>query len=117
MTGTFSDPKIGVDAAPLARAAAGGAARDALGRIGIETEEGASVEDTVREGARQGLGRILGGGRDAPSDGEEDTGEAGEGEEAAAPSARDELIERGLGAVFGGRRQTEEPPAEDAPEE
>ena len=116
VTGTFSDPKIGVDAAPLASAAAGGAARDALGRLGIETEEGAGLEETVREGARQGLGRILGGGRKAPA---EDAPEADPAtdEEAAAPSARDELIERGLGAVFGGRRQAEEPPAEDTPEE
>ena len=118
VTGTFSDPKIGVDAAPLARAAAGEQVRSALGRIGIETEEGAGLEETVREGARQGLGRILGGGRETPADGEENADEANE--EAASP--RDELIERGLGAVFGGRRQAEEPaaeepPVEDAPEE
>ena len=97
VTGTFSDPKIGLDAAPLARAAAGGAARDALGRIGIETEEGAGLEDTLREGARQGLGRILGGDRQAAPEGGEDAAE----DESA--SSGDALLRRGLGAVLGGR--------------
>ena len=106
-----ADPKVGLDAAPLAGRVANDQLRGALGRVGIEAE-GESVEETLREGARQGLGRILrgeSGSQDGtPPDGEEAEAEAG---------PRGELIEQGLGAIFGGRRQAEEPADEAAPEE
>jgi AsmA protein len=102
VSGTFSDPKIGVDAAPLAREAAGSAARDALGRVGIEVGEGEGIEDAVRNRAARELGGLLGGSRGAPTEDQE-----------AAPSPRDRLIEQGLGAVFGRQRGGEEPPAEE----
>lgn len=120
VSGTFSDPKVGVDAGPLAKGVASDKVRGLLGKAGIETEAGGSLEDTVREGARQGLGRLLGGERKAPADDvpADDTSEGSpsEDEEAAAPSGRDALIQQGLGAVFGGRKPSEEKPAE-APEE
>lgn len=104
VSGTFSDPKVGIDAAPLARAAAGEQVRGALGRVGIEVGEDESVEDAVRDRAVRELGGLLGG-RDAPAEGEEQT-----------PNVRDQAIERGFGAIFGGRREAEEPVEEDEAE-
>jgi uncharacterized protein involved in outer membrane biogenesis len=61
VTGTFNNPKLGIDTAPLAEQAVRGAAADALGRAGIDVGEGQSVEDAVRERARSELGNLLGG--------------------------------------------------------
>ena len=102
VTGTFSAPKIGVDAAPLARDALGGAARDALGRAGVTVGEGESVEDAVRNRARGELDRVLG----TPEGETEDEGRR--------------MLREGLGGLLGGRRggeAAEEPPAEEEPEE
>ena len=119
VSGTFSDPEVGLDTAPLLRGVAGDQVRSLLGRAGIETTEGAGVEDALREGAAQGLGRLLGGDRDAPAEGEAPAEGTDEdpGDEAEAASPRDELIEQGLGAIFGGRRGTEEPAEEAEPQE
>ena len=93
VSGTFSEPRIGVDAAPLARDALGGAARDALGRAGVTVGEGQSVEDAVRDRARGELERVLG-----PQDGEaEDEGRR--------------LLREGIGGLLGGRREA--PPADE----
>ncbi|WP_031552779.1 AsmA family protein [Parvularcula oceani] len=70
VTGTFSDPKIGVDAEPLVRDAAGGAVREVLRGQGVELGEDQSVGDALRGRATQELGRLFGRGSDEETEGE-----------------------------------------------
>ena len=96
VSGTFSDPKVGVDAAPMARSAVLRGASGVLGRVGVEVGEDQSVEDAVRERARGELDRVLG-----TPEGEEDEGRR--------------MLREGLGGLLGGRRGAAE--AGEAPEE
>jgi AsmA protein len=61
VTGSFNAPKIGIDTRPLAEQAARGAAAKALGRAGIEVQEGQRVEDALHVRARSEVGNLLGG--------------------------------------------------------
>ncbi|MEM9838808.1 MAG: AsmA family protein [Pseudomonadota bacterium] len=60
VTGTFNEPKIKVDTAPLLRSAAEDKAADALRRSGIDVEEGQSVGDALRERAGSELRNLFG---------------------------------------------------------
>ncbi|MBB4659744.1 AsmA family protein [Parvularcula dongshanensis] len=105
VSGTFSNPKIGVDAQPLAQAAASGALRNVLGGQGINLGEGETVREGVTNRARDEVGRILGRGRPATEDPdaqapEEETDETEEEEEEEA-----DPISRGLDSIFGGKGQ------------
>lgn len=60
VTGTFSEPKFGIDTKPLAAAAARGAAKDLLGDVGIEVDEGETIEKAIREKAGSEIRDFLG---------------------------------------------------------
>lgn len=71
--GTFNEPRISLDTEPLARELVRGAASDALG---LDVDEGQSLEDAVRERAtsefRNLLGGLTGRGRQEEDDQDED---------------------------------------------
>lgn len=60
ISGTFSDPKISVDTSPIVQELTRGAARDALGKVGINVDDDKSIEDTLRDKARSELRNIFG---------------------------------------------------------
>jgi len=69
--GTFSQPKISVDTSPIVKELTRGAAKDALGKVGIDVEEGQSVGDTLKDKARSELLGLFGS-RKKKDDQEED---------------------------------------------
>lgn len=84
VTGSFSDPDIALDPDPLLQELARGAAADALGKVGIDVEEGQKVEDALRERARSEIINLLGGRKkqeepDAAADDEPPADEEGDG--------------------------------------
>lgn len=60
VTGTFSDPKIGIDPAPLIQSRAEQAAKDALGSVGVDVDDDQSIGDALRSRARGELLNLLG---------------------------------------------------------
>lgn len=104
VSGTFSQPKIGLDTGPLIRNAATKGVSDVLKKQGIDVPDGAgSVEDVLKGAANKELGKLLG----TKKDGKDDAAPEGD-EEAAAPDPTDQLIQLGVGALLGGNNDDEQ---------
>ena len=114
--GTFSKPTVGIDAEALVRAGAENQLRGLLdGVLGGDEEQSDETTDandedaperaTPEDTARRALEGILGGGGSPePTDTDEEAA-------APEPSLEEDLINTGLGAIFGSKKEaeTEEP--------
>ena len=60
ITGTFNEPKITVDTGPIVAELTRGAAKDALGKIGVDVGEDQSIEDTLRDKAKSEILNLFG---------------------------------------------------------
>jgi AsmA protein len=102
ISGTFNEPKIGFDTSSLLRNAVDGRLKDVLGGQGIDVGEGESVEDALKNRARDELQGLLGGRKQ-----EEPSTEEGETppEEEEEKSLEDELKDSALDALFGKRKK------------
>ena len=99
VSGSFNEPKIGVDADAVVRGAAQNALGDVLRKQGINVAPEQSVEDALRGRAREELGKLLNPSRDEEEEKEEAANTDGETAEEADPTQQ--LIEQGLGSIFG----------------
>lgn len=99
VSGTFNNPKVGVEWQSLARNVANDKIKDVLGRAGIDAAEGETLEDTLRNTAREELQRRLLGDQKTDEEGTEETKEK---------RPEDVLIEQGLGALFGSSKKKED---------
>ena len=102
VSGTFNAPRVGIDAAPVIQGLATGQLRDLLGDQGVELQEGATLEDSLRETARSELGRLLSGNREEETEGEPEGAPNDEDANATPePSLEEALINEGLNRLFG----------------
>lgn len=117
VTGSFSQPKIGLDVEALLRAKPEQALRnliDSLGKKGEESEAGAEGA-TKEDAALKVLEGVLGGAKPAAgatgSDAKSSSGES------APPSLKDAVAEEALNQLFGKKKPAETPPEPEEPEQ
>ncbi|ADM10635.1 putative AsmA protein [Parvularcula bermudensis HTCC2503] len=130
VTGTFSDPKIGINLRSVAEQAVRNRVGSALSDRGVDLAPGETLEEALTGTARNELMRRLGGAvpgntQTPPAPAEEggdeetnsETNSAEPSAPAPAPSPREELIRQGIGALLGGgaRRDTTGDTADEAP--
>ncbi|GGC96507.1 AsmA family protein [Aquisalinus flavus] len=118
--GTFNEPTVGFNTQVLLQEVASGRIKNLLNKNGVDVGNGESVQDALQNRARSELEKALGLTRPgtAPAEGEEGIAEDGTDEEAnLAPeeedeeeekSVEDQLKERALDAIFGGRKKTDQ---------
>ncbi|WP_370337202.1 AsmA family protein [Parvularcula marina] len=114
VSGSFNQPKVGIDAQSIINRAVQDRLGGALGKAGVEVAPGQSVEDALRGRAEEELRNRLFGKDDEGEAADETDGTSEEASSEAKPkSAEEELIETGLGALFGSKKKSE-PKAEEA---
>ncbi|MEM9421834.1 MAG: AsmA family protein [Pseudomonadota bacterium] len=104
VSGSFNEPKIGLDTDAVLKGVARNALSDALKNQGIDIGEGQSLEDALEQKALGALGDLLSPKKnDESSDGNKGNDkdvDAGSTTEPEKDPAQD-LLEQGLGAIFG----------------
>jgi AsmA protein len=124
VTGSFSQPKLSIDAEALLRGRVEGGLRDFLnkafekdkGEPAAEGEASAEGEaQTPETAARDILKGVLGGGQQPEAEPQvpPEGGASTESEQAPEPGLEEVLINEALGGLFGRRKPATEPPAED----
>ncbi|NHK26588.1 AsmA family protein [Parvularcula flava] len=120
--GTFNEPTVGFNTQVLLQEVASGRIKNLLNKNGVAVGEGESVQDALQNRARSELEKALGitrpGAAQPATDAEECTAEdpadcvtdeeANLAPEEEEKSVEDQLKERALDAIFGGRKKTDQ---------
>ena len=102
VSGTFNEPKVGFDTSSLVRGAVEGRLKGILGKNGVNLGDGETLEDGLRNRARDELGKALG------LDGKPQPDPADPDARAEEPDLEDQLKNEALNLLFGGGGKEED---------
>lgn len=112
--GNFNSPSIGVDYEGVVSRLAQDKLGDALKDQGIDLAPGESLEDSIRKTAEQELFKRLSGDKDKDDEADSETPDGDTTIE--KPSAEEELLREGLGAIFGASKKDKKEDDGDSPQ-